>query len=592
MGNDSELNIVVRAKNEASRVLGGIKDDVEGIGGGIKNAFQSAVGPSTALLSGVTAAAAGVGAFGFASVKAFNEAELASAQLGAVLKSTGNAAGVTKDQLLEQATALQSVSMFSDEAVQATQAMLLTFTNIKGGVMKDATETALDLAQAMGMDGKQAAMQLGKALNDPAEGLSKLTRIGVTFTAEQEKQVKALSEAGDTAGAQAVILKELQKEFGGSAKAAGSTFAGQLEILKNTFGDLMEGVGQFIIGALKPVTKALGDWVARVQEAGGFMEYFKNLWEQNHTIIVMVASAIAIALVPALVAAAAAFVSFFAPILPFLAVGAALGLLLDQLAQKLGGWGALFSAGQQAVLTVYHALYDFFMPSLTALWNTISQNLLPALQRFWEVAGPILTPVLKLLAMAIGGTLLAGLWLAINVLNIIIHTFSLLVGWISNVIGWLRTFAGFIGDVFAGIKPRLAGALNGIGDIFTNPFKFAFNMVAKMWNNTVGSLSFKAPDWVPGIGGKGWTLPKIPEFANGVRDFAGGMALVGERGPELVNLPRGASVFSNKESQAMAGSQVTTNVYGPVNLNSADAVKEFMGQLDRNSQLAQLGVPT
>jgi hypothetical protein len=37
----------------------------------------------------------------------------------------------------------------------------------------------------------------------------------------------------------------------------------------------------------------------------------------------------------------------------------------------------------------------------------------------------------------------------------------------------------------------------------------------------------------------------IPKFASGTRDFRGGLALVGERGPELVNLPRGSDVIPN-----------------------------------------------
>jgi hypothetical protein len=51
---------------------------------------------------------------------------------------------------------------------------------------------------------------------------------------------------------------------------------------------------------------------------------------------------------------------------------------------------------------------------------------------------------------------------------------------------------------------------------------------------------------------------KIPGFANGVRNFGGGLAVVGERGPELVNLPKGSDVFSNEESRRMAGGQGIT----------------------------------
>lgn len=60
------------------------------------------------------------------------------------------------------------------------------------------------------------------------------------------------------------------------------------------------------------------------------------------------------------------------------------------------------------------------------------------------------------------------------------------------------------------------------------------------------------------VGGKMSTIGnflkgKIPGFANGVRNFGGGLAVVGEQGPELVNLPKGADVFTNQESRQMVG---------------------------------------
>jgi len=51
-------------------------------------------------------------------------------------------------------------------------------------------------------------------------------------------------------------------------------------------------------------------------------------------------------------------------------------------------------------------------------------------------------------------------------------------------------------------------------------------------------------------------LNKVPAYAGGTNFHPGGMALVGERGPELVNLPRGSQVFSNRESMAMGVTRI------------------------------------
>ena len=85
-----------------------------------------------------------------------------------------------------------------------------------------------------------------------------------------------------------------------------------------------------------------------------------------------------------------------------------------------------------------------------------------------------------------------------------------------------------------------------------SPFKSAFNAVSGFWNNTIGKLKFDVPSWVPGIGGKGFSMPKLPTLYTGARNFGGGPAIVGDiggKGGEIVNLPGGTDVFSNRESK-------------------------------------------
>jgi hypothetical protein len=65
-------------------------------------------------------------------------------------------------------------------------------------------------------------------------------------------------------------------------------------------------------------------------------------------------------------------------------------------------------------------------------------------------------------------------------------------------------------------------------------FKTVFNGIARIWNSTVGKLSFKIPDWVPGIGGNGFSMPDIPMLANGGIVTSPTLALIGEAGPEAV----------------------------------------------------------
>jgi hypothetical protein len=141
-------------------------------------------------------------------------------------------------------------------------------TNIGKDVFPAATETVLDMSQALGQDLKTSSVQLGKALNDPIKGITALSRVGVSFTDEQKDMIRTMVEAGDVAGAQAVILGELQKEFGGAARAAGETFAGQLTILQNELGNVVETIGGPVVSVLTellrellPLVQAFGEWL-------------------------------------------------------------------------------------------------------------------------------------------------------------------------------------------------------------------------------------------------------------------------------------------------------------------------------------------
>jgi hypothetical protein len=115
------------------------------------------------------------------------------------------------------------------------------------------------MSVALHKDLNSSAIMVGKALNNPAKGLTALTRVGVTFTEQQEKQIKALVESGKTMKAQKIILAELRSEFGGSAKAAGETLGGQINILRERFNNW---AGDMVEKAI-PMLKRLAAWFSK-----------------------------------------------------------------------------------------------------------------------------------------------------------------------------------------------------------------------------------------------------------------------------------------------------------------------------------------
>lgn len=170
-----------------------------------------------------------------------SQAQFAQAQLQAAMQSTGNAAGMSLQQLNDHASALQRVSTFGDDAVTSAQGVLMTFTRINSQqVFQKATNSVVDLATALQMDLPGAARIVGKALNDPANASRALMAANIRLTDEQTNLIKSFTDVNDVASAQAIILQELETRYKGSAEAARNTLGGALAALKNSFGDLFE----------------------------------------------------------------------------------------------------------------------------------------------------------------------------------------------------------------------------------------------------------------------------------------------------------------------------------------------------------------
>lgn len=209
------------------------------------------------------------------SMEAFEESQKVQAQTAAVLRSTGHAAGVTSKDITALAQSLSLKVGIDDEAIQSSENLLLTFRQIRDGggktgkVFQRTTRDVLDMSVAMHKDLNSSAILVGKALNNPINGLSRLQRVGVQFTTGQEKQIKSLTRHGHAAKAQRVILRELEKEFGRSAIAAGKTSAGALNRLKVIINNVEEEIGKALAPTVDRAIDKLSKFALQVQNNVG-----------------------------------------------------------------------------------------------------------------------------------------------------------------------------------------------------------------------------------------------------------------------------------------------------------------------------------
>lgn len=192
-------------------------------------------------------------------------AENEQAQLAAVLKSTGNAAGFTQAQLNDMADGLESITSISGGDFTQAQTSLLAFTGIAGEELPRALKAAADMSARTGIDIKQAAETIGRALDVPSQGMAALSKQGFRFSEDQKKVIKQLEDTGRTSEAQGIILEALEQTYGGAAVAARDTFGGALASLNNTVSGLLTGDGSLIAAkdAVDQLNKSLSSQASK-----------------------------------------------------------------------------------------------------------------------------------------------------------------------------------------------------------------------------------------------------------------------------------------------------------------------------------------
>jgi hypothetical protein len=174
--------------------------------------------------------------------------------------------------------------------------------------------------------------------------------------------------------------------------------------------------------------------------------------------------------------------------------------------------------------------------------------------------------------------------MAANPITLVVIALAALVAAFVVAYKTSETFRNIINGLFDAIKTGVTASvdfLKGYLNTVLGFYKGIFNGIASLWNNSVGKLSFKAPDWIPGFGGKGFSVPKIPMLADGGIVTGPTLAMIGERGPEAV-IPL---------NRAPMGGNITVNVYSTLaDASLPDKLVNALRQYNRRSGVIDIRV--
>lgn len=498
MASSAAFELVLQLKDEASRGLNKAAKE----GGILKSALGFATGG--AILQGINAIGGAAKDMFTDAIGEAKEWQTQLAQVDAVLTSTGGAAGLTRDEILEMNKALSAGGGFSaaaDDAVLSGQNMLLTFTNIGEEVFPEATKAMLDMATKMNNGVtpsaeqlKQQSIQLGKALNDPIKGISALSRVGVSFTQEQKDTIKTMVEAGDTMGAQKLILAELSKEFGGSATAAMNTFEGQQALVGEQFNNMKQTIGEalmpilsrlmgFVSTTLMPIFNDMANGIANVlnwfgqmtEGATSFSQVLFNMGE---------------------------------------AIGGPLGAIIGFFSSIVGNIERFISALQSGQDPI-QAFMDLLGANLQSVGGL--------LERIGPMIGEFVGNVLK--------------WIGDNLPKIIAKLAEwgqAFIQWVADSLpGWLQAAGEFLGSVLQWIGDNLPGIIQKLGewgmafitwiaDSLPGWLAAAAEFIGKVLVWIVEQIPVIVQKlWEWGTAFIGWVAPRIPELLGKLFELLG-----------------------------------------------------------------------
>lgn len=229
-----------------------------------------------------------------------------------------------------------------------------------------------------------------------------------------------------------------------------------------------------------------------------------------------------------------------------------------------GPFGIAAAAVAAAALLIYKN-WDRIAPILQKIgdrfvefWQTVKPQLEPFVEFVEKIAsylketfGPVVEEIFNF-----AGEFIVGTFDTIGVaIDALLTMFEGIISFLSGV------FKTDWESVWNGCKEFVGTAFSGLADMVKVPINAVISIVNGAISK-INSIHFTVPEWVPGIGGKGWeglNIPQIPTLAKGTDNWQGGIVQISERGGEIVDLPSGSRVYPHDESVQIARQEARKN---------------------------------
>ncbi len=622
--NQSQLNLIISAKDLASSVMTKVGASLDEVKSKATNLAEAGFGKmnetftatadimKTGLLFGMTTAAAVFGLLGGVAVKNSANFEQYRATLTVMLGSQelankrlqeyadiGAKTPFQLPQVVELGNHLQAIGKYSRDNVN----MLGDLATAAGKPIEQVSAAFSKLATGQ----KGIAVDMFHDLLITTEDWTKATGKGVTKNGELMATTEEMM---------AVLPKIMaDKKFLGMMEGQGQTFIVKMSNLVDAWNGKLQEVGEKILPAIKPYIDQLTTYIGSIDlnaifnaiqaifqllTSGGKEAMVGGMWIDQ---LFGQGTADKIAFVSSKINEFYNFITSgsneanavlfgLATVIGTILLGSVL-VLVAPLIEFIALWG-LVGAVAGGLFYLFQTNTPLFYGVATAIGIiaiTILAGYVPAM---WAAATATFAATWPIIAIAVASGLLVAaiVWLVQNwdwLKSKAIEIFGAIKNWISEKFEEIknniwRSFDNIKRiDLFQAGKDIIQGLVNGIRSMGSAVGNAISGLIRGHVPSNVRDFLKNTPGEVGGF------FQGIPGFASGVNNFGGGMAIVGEQGPELVQLPRGSNVYSNGQSNQMMGGNITNNFY-VTGGNTDEIVDQIIRILAKNNRDTNLGM--
>jgi len=498
-----------KASNKAKNAAKDVGDSSKEISKSITSSFDKSVDSSTKLAIGLGAIATAGIISATKMVQLAADTEMLRTNIDVLAGSTEKGVALFED-LYDFAA---RTPFETTDLVQATQTMLgygISVDDAKGylqvlgdislGNKNKLQGITFAFSQIMGT-GRLLGQDLRQLISNGFNPLTEISKI----TGETMQELKDRMEDGG------ISADEVAKAFESATKEGGLFYKGMekgSKTLTGIWSTMMDEVNTFVRGLvglsrkgevikgsffdkLKKViidfTKTLKDNFQQIKDTLGKVV---DLAIQNLPILTGI---IVGALTPAFIGLATSIWAALAPLLPFIAIGVILALIVDAIIKQLGGWDEAMRVVNNTLRGLEQVYKTYLEPALKALWKQITEELIPELKRLWYLIEPVIIPVLKFLATVILGLLVIAIAFLIEVFKLVTKQITKSIKDFNDMIVFFKNFGARVEEFGRELYRTLIEPWVKAGITLWENIKWIWRMWTGLWDDMV-SYAKSIPD--------------------------------------------------------------------------------------------------